>query len=204
MGYDQDALNEWEEMVLDLHPHWWAIAPSATALVGSIIIGMVVLVKDWGDILNYLAGLLVLAALIWFGINYARWVTTNFAITTDRLIYRVGVFAKSGIEIPLERVNTVFFRQTIFERMLGAGDLTIESAGEQGRQDFSNVRRPQQVQNEVYKQMELNENRKFDRINAVSPASIPDQIEKLDELRNRGVITTEEFEAKKAELLGRM
>ncbi len=204
MGYDQSALNEWEEMVLDLHPHWWAIAPSVSALVGAIIIGIFVLVNDWNDILSYMAGGLVLGCLIWFGINYAKWVTTNFVITTDRLIYRVGVIAKSGIEIPLERVNTVFFQQSIFERMLGAGDLTIESAGEQGRQEFSDVRRPQQVQNEVYKQMEANENRKFDRINAAVPSSIPDQIDKLDELRNRGVLTDEEFEAKKAELLGRM
>ena len=43
-----------------------------------------------------------------------------------------GVLAKQGIEIPLERVNTVFFNQAIFERMLGAGDLTIESGGETG------------------------------------------------------------------------
>ena len=34
--------------------------------------------------------------------------------------------------------------------------------------------------------------------------SIPEQIEKLDELRQRGVITREEFEAKKAQLLDRM
>ena len=87
-------------------------------------------------------------------------------ITTDRLIYRHGVLSKHGIEIPLDRVNTVFFSQSILERMVGSGDLVIESAGEIGRQDFSNVRKPSAVQNEIYKQMEANENRKFDRVNA--------------------------------------
>ena len=111
-----------------------------------------------------LAGILVLVALAWFGIIYARWITTNFVVTTDRLIYRHGVLSKHGIEIPLERVNTVFFSQSILERIVGSGDLVIESAGEMGRQNFSNVRKPSAVQNEIYRQMESNENRKFDRI----------------------------------------
>ena len=132
--------------------------------------------------------------------------STDFVITTDRLIYRHGVLAKHGIEIPLERVNTVFFHQAIFERMVGAGDLVIESAGERGRQEFSNVRRPSAVQNEIYKQMEANENRKFDRMKAdpvVHRESIPDQIGSSTSSAARG-LTQVEFDAKKQELLGRM
>jgi uncharacterized membrane protein YdbT with pleckstrin-like domain len=154
-----------------------------------------------------LAGVLVLVALGWFGITYARWATTNFVITTDRLIYRHGVLAKHGIEIPLDRVNTVFFSQSLLERMLGSGDLVIESAGELGRQDFANVRKPSAVQNEIYRQMESNENRKFDRIGnrpAGAAQSVPEQIQALDALRKQGVLTDAEFQAKKAELLNRM
>jgi uncharacterized membrane protein YdbT with pleckstrin-like domain len=132
-------------------------------------------------------------------------------VTTDRLIYRHGVLAKHGIEIPLERVNTVFFRQSIFERMVGSGDLVIESAGEMGRQAFSNVRNPSAVQNVVYRQMEENENRKFDRVGASvrraddgGEPSIPAQIRELDELRKQGVLSEEEFAAKKKQLLDRM
>jgi uncharacterized membrane protein YdbT with pleckstrin-like domain len=142
-------------------------------------------------------------------VTYTKWVTTNFVITTDRLIYRHGVLSKHGIEIPLERVNTVFFSQTILERVLRSGDLVIESAGEMGRQSFSNVRRPSAVQNEIYKQMEANENRKFDRIGAGGAArpagdSIPDQIAQLDKLRQQGTLTQAEFDAKKQQLLDKM
>jgi uncharacterized membrane protein YdbT with pleckstrin-like domain len=155
-----------------------------------------------------LAGVLVLAALAWFGLTYARWTTTDFVVTSDRLIYRHGVLAKKGIEIPLERVNTVFFSQSILERILGSGDLVIESAGEMGRQNFSNVRKPSAVQNEIYRQMEANENRKFDRISGAprpaAGASIPEQIQQLDALRQQGVLTEAEFQAKKADLLNRM
>ena len=128
------------------------------------------LAMGWEGLTLGFSGVLVLVALGWAGLTYLEWVTTNFVITTDRLIYRHGVLAKHGIEIPLDRVNTVFFSQSILERMVGSGDLVIESAGEMGRQNFSNVRKPSAVQNEIYKQMEANENRKFDRVNRSAPA----------------------------------
>jgi uncharacterized membrane protein YdbT with pleckstrin-like domain len=207
--FPRKLLNEGEEVVLDLHPHWWFFAPHIAALVGSLAIAVGVLAwdPDMGAI-KLLAGVLVLACLLVFGSRYAQWITINFVVTTDRLIYRHGVIAKHGIEIPLERVNTVFFSQSIFERILRTGDLVIESAGERGQQSFSNVRNPSAVQNEIYKQMEDNENRKFDRIKpAVAPAggdSIPEQIRDLDELRKQGLLSDAEFNEKKQELLDRM
>jgi uncharacterized membrane protein YdbT with pleckstrin-like domain len=208
--FARKLLNEDEDMVLDLHPHWIFLARPVLALVAAAGLGVFVLTR--GDPPTWVqapVGVLVLVALVWFGIMYAKWATTNFVITTDRVIFRDGVVSKHGIEIPLERVNTVFFHQSIFERVLGAGDLGIESAGEQGRETFSNIRKPSAVQNEIYKQMEANENRKYDRIGhnagaAGADDSIPAQIDRLDQLRRKGAITDAEFQSKKAELLRRM
>jgi uncharacterized membrane protein YdbT with pleckstrin-like domain len=206
--FSRKLLNDGEDVVLDLHPHWEFFVKSGAALTAAIVLGIFVLTKDLYGWVEAIVGVLVLAALGWFGATYAKWATTNFVVTTDRLIYRHGVLAKHGIEIPLERVNTVFFSQSILERMVGSGDLVIESAGEMGRQNFSNVRKPSAVQNEIYRQMEENENRKFDRIGArpsgAAGANVPEQIQQLDALRQQGVLTDAEFQAKKAELLGRM
>ncbi|HKH05123.1 MAG TPA: PH domain-containing protein [Acidimicrobiales bacterium] len=210
MAFPRKLLNDDEDIALDLHPHWWFLFPQICLLAGAIVIGIAALLfaseTSW---IIALAGLLVLVALANFGIRYAQWSTTNFVVTTDRLIYRHGVVAKHGIEIPLERVNTVFFSQSMFERMLRSGDLVIESAGEMGRQNFSNVRRPSAVQNEIYRQMESNENRKFDRLgvqarSAAPEDSIPSQIRELEQLRREGVVSDEEFRAKKQQLLDRM
>jgi hypothetical protein len=113
------------------------------------------------------------------------------------------------VEIPLDRINTVFFNQTVFERMIGAGDIGIESAGENSRQDFSDIRRPSHVQKIIYREIENYESRRQDRLGDVmrrgqADASIPSQIAQLDELRTKGLLTDEEFEEKKADLLGRM
>jgi uncharacterized membrane protein YdbT with pleckstrin-like domain len=214
--FPRKLLNDDEEIVLDLHPHWWFFAPPLLALIGAIVLGILALVNDVHTALQIPVGILVLGCLAWFGWRYLRWVTTNFVVTSDRLIYRHGVLSKHGIEIPLDRVNTVFFRQSVFERMVGAGDLVIESAGEMGRQRFSNVRKPSAVQNEIYRQIEANENRKYDRVGVSAAAgstaapkaddteSIPAQIRELDELRKQGLLTEEEFARKKQQLLDRM
>jgi uncharacterized membrane protein YdbT with pleckstrin-like domain len=211
--FPRKLINQGEEVVLDLRPHWWFMAEPTVALLGSTALGIVVLaVLDvegtLGDVLAYAAIALILLSLVWFIVRYFKWVTTNFVVTSERVIFRVGVLAKRGIEIPLERINTVFFNQTIFERMLGAGDLAIESGGETGKQNFSDIRRPSLVQNEIYRQMEANNTRMYAGRQAGMPAptgeSITEQIARLDELRKQGVISDAEFSAKKTELLGRM
>jgi uncharacterized membrane protein YdbT with pleckstrin-like domain len=203
VAFPRKLLNEGEEAVLDLHPHWWFLFPHSAALVAALVFGVVALVGEWNGLLQILAGVLILAALVWWGMRYMAWRTTNFVVTTDRLIYRNGVLSKSGIEIPLDRVNNVLFSQKLFERMLGHGDLIIESAGESGRQAFADVRKPSAVQNEIYRQIEANENRKFDRIGTGGgTASVADELAKLDDLRARGVISADEFAAQKSRLLG--
>lgn len=208
MPFSTKLLNEGEDIVLDLHSHWVYFIKSGLLLVLTLALGIWMLVNRWEGAPLGIAGVLVLVSLGWAGVTYLEWVTTNFVITTDRLIYRHGVLSKHGIEIPLDRVNTVFFSQSIIERLVGSGDLVIESAGEMGRQNFSNVRKPSAVQNEIYKQVEANENRKFDRVHRsappAAPESIPDQIARLDQLRQQGALTQAEFDAKKQELLGRM
>ena len=213
MGFPPDLLSDDEDIIVDMHPHWWTIAP-ISALLAAVVIGGLVLVTISGDgtgwlILQALVGVAVLATLVVFGIRYARWTTTEFVVTTERVISRSGVLSKEGIEIPLDRINTVFFNQSVFERLAGSGDLGIESAGEGGRQTFTNVRKPNRVQAEIYAQKEAFEARRLDRIGAASAgareaAGIPEQIAKLDELRRQGVLTDAEFETKKAELLRRM
>ena len=220
MAFPRKLLNEGEEIVLDLRPHWWFMSEPTAALLGAVVLGVFTWSQTkgsatWETVAELAAAALIVFCLVWFGIRYLRWNTTNFVVTTDRVVYRHGVLAKAGIEIPLDKINTVFFNQSIFERILGAGDLAIESAGERCAEMFRDVRKPSVVQNEIYKQMEANENRKYDRVGHAAGAadvgptaerqlSIPEQLEKLDELRRRGVITDEEFSQKKTELLGRL
>lgn len=220
MAFPRKLLNDGEELILDLRPHWIYLAPSLTALILAVIAGLYVILAVHGTTQKWTGvpvGLIVLIVLVWFGAKYLRWVSTNFVLTGDRVLSRRGVFAKSGMEIPLERINTVTFNQGVFERLVGAGDLGIESASEGGRETFSDIRRPAHVQREIYVQMEANSGRGHERLaqataksmkehgfstGGAASLSIPEQLEKLDQLRRNGVLSEEEFLAQKARLLG--
>ena len=170
-------------------------------LLVTVVALVVSAVADAPGFVRLVLACIALATLGWFAGRYVRWATTNFAVTTDRIIFRHGVLSKQGIEIPLERVNTIFFHQSIWERVIGTGDLVIESAGEKGSEPFTDIRRPSHVQNEIYRLMEENQSR---AAGGSRDLSIPEQIDRLDDLRRRGVISDAEFQAKKTQLLDRM
>ena len=202
MPFPRRLLNEGEDVVLDLHPHWWTLSGPVVVVV--LATTGAVLVRTLSDVLVVvLLGVAVLG-LLWLAVRYARWATTNFVVTTDRLVFREGVLGKRGKEIPLERVNDIAVAQTLFERLIGAGDLTVESGGERGQQVFTDVSKPFLVQNVIHTEVERAGDRDAARSAGHRYPSIPEQIEKLDELRERGVLTQAEFDAKKAQLLDRM
>lgn len=207
MPYPKKLLNPHEDVAVDLHPHWWYYARPTAILVGAIGVGIATLVFTDGDtaertFMTWVSLLLLILAIVSLITRYMKWATTNFVITSDRLIFRAGVMAKTGVEIPLERVNTVHFSQSIFERMVGAGDLVIESGGEDGQQRFTDIRQPDRVQREIHTQMEENEKRRFTISGMQSGGDVASQLEKLEGMLERGTLTRDEFEAQKTKLLG--
>jgi uncharacterized membrane protein YdbT with pleckstrin-like domain len=204
MAYSSDNLHPDESLVLDLRPHWWTFTPSLAALLASVVAGVLVLVGTDSDVLRIVAAIAVAVCLVWFVTRYVQWATTELVLTSDRLIYRSGVIAKSGIEIPIDRINTIFFKQAIWERLIGVGDLVVESASATGAQRFDNMKRPSDIQNEIYIQKEEQERRRRARSDAPAPSGgsdAADRIAKLNELRQSGAITDAEYEETKAKLL---
>jgi uncharacterized membrane protein YdbT with pleckstrin-like domain len=215
MPFPRRLLNEGEEITLDLRPHWWYFANHIFTGVPLLVALLLIQSETHGDVrrlLYWVWGVLALLWAGWLGVQYMKWNFTHFVITTDRVLYRTGVLSKKGVEIPLERVSNINFHQRIWERAIGAGDLEIESAGRDGQSTFNDVRHPEAVQQELYKQMELYARKRasWSQAPTAAPAptaagpTIPEQLEQLAGLRDRGVISAEEFEAKKAQLLERM
>ncbi len=146
---------------------------------------------------------LIVASMAWVVVRYLKWTTTSFVITSDRLIFRTGVVSKMGVEIPLERINTIHFSQKVFERLTGSGDLIIESGGEDGQQRFTDIRRPDQMQKAIHAQKEAHNRRRFAVSNGdVGSINVAGQLEKLEGMLKRGTLTAEEFQWQKDKLFG--
>jgi len=208
MPFPKKNLNANETIALDMHPHWWYFAKPALSLLAAIILSALVLAKTNGDTEKALGTVMLVVLVgtaIWVVVRYLKWLSTNFVITSNRLIFRQGLVGKSGIEIPLERVNNVNFHQSFFERILGAGDLLIESGGEDGQQRFTDIRRPAEVQNLIHAQMEGHFQRRASFAAPPPPSGggdVTQQLERLEGMLHRGTLTQEEFDTQKAKLLG--
>ncbi len=214
MPYPRHLINEGETVALDLHPHWWYFSKHILTGIPLFValLGVIALQGNSSNTLKAVVGwgwaILALLWVAWLAIKYVQWQYTHFVVTDDRVIFRTGMLSKHGVEIPLERINNINFDQRIFERIIGAGDLDIESAGREGQSHFEDVRHPDGVQQEIYRQMEVNTKKQASwsapPAQPSGGASIPEQIEQLAALRDKGHITAQEFESKKAALLERM
>jgi len=226
MPFPRKLLIENEQLVLELRPHWIALV--MPAIVTILVIVAWSLAVSYGpdtgagrDVTFWGATAVAVFVLIWFPVRkFIAWVTSYFVVTSDRVIHREGWIAKRSMEIPLEAINDVRFHQGVFERMIGAGDLIISSASEFGREVFGDIRNPEHVQRTIYQQGELNKDRMYRGVGApavpgpppasgaTTPAMPPasasttGELERLAELRNRGVLSEDEFQAQKKRILG--
>lgn len=201
MPFPTRLLNDYETVVLDLHPHWWFWGSSAITLGSTLALSAVVKAQLSGvpeTILSYLLIAAILVSAGWLVVNLVKWRTTYFVVTSHRLIYRQGVVARGGVEIPLERVNNVNFNQSMFERVLQVGDLLIESGGADGQQLFSDIAQPEVVQNIIHASIRT---RVGTKLNVDGGTSVAAELERLEGLRDRGTLTDAEFEEQKRRLL---
>jgi uncharacterized membrane protein YdbT with pleckstrin-like domain len=203
MAFPRRLLAEGEELVLDLRPHWIGLVWPLTEIlldVAGVALILAYMPDAWPAWVRWLvvaagAGLILVSAVP----KTVAWATSHFVVTTNRVIHREGWFAKRSMEIPLENISDVRFSQSVFERMIGGGDLVLESAGEFGQQSFTNIRRPETVQKTIYEMNEANLRRTQSTLAATG--SVADELAKLDRLRDEGLLSDEEFEEQKARLL---
>jgi uncharacterized membrane protein YdbT with pleckstrin-like domain len=191
-----------EDVKLDIHPHWVYFAEPVMLLLAGFVVGggALSLRGTLGNVLGVLGLVALVAGMGWTLVRYMKWVTTNFVITSHRILHRHGVFAKAGVEIPIDRVMNVNFAQTVGERIIGAGSLLIESGGEDGQQTFTDIRKPQDVQKLILAASTAT--MRAHVTNAGGGTDVASQLEKLEGMLQRGTLTAAEFATEKARLLG--
>lgn len=185
-----------ERVVLDLRPHWKLLVAPAVAVVVVSAAALAAVVAGMAGWLHWAAAVLVVVAVARLIGRYARWSTTHLVVTDRRIVERKGFLRRFGREIPLAALADIGYRQSLLDRMIGCGDVLIESAGRDSEEVFADLSHPARIQSDIYALMA--------RSRFPAGASIAEQIDQLDRLRQRGVVTDAEFAAKKAELLDRL
>jgi hypothetical protein len=259
MPLPRKLLTEGESVVVELRPTWLVLGwPLVVTIAAAALAVLIVVTFPKAPVgVGYVLLALVLAAAAWLGVRALRWHTTSIVLTTNRILERRGVFTRQGIEIRLDRVNELSYRQTLIERVVHTGSLEVEVGGETGVVVFNHLPHPAAVQSLVTEQIDaMRRGRTGWQMGAgppgvmgpgggiappgaVQPApgfypqptypqpsypqptyvqptfpqppvgtsntpsgqTVADRIMQLDQLRQRGILSESEFQAKKAELL---
>ena len=149
MGYPLKLLNPGEQVAVDVGPHWKYLALPGLAVllvIAGAVAALAAQVPRWAELA--IAGVMV-ASLLWLAVRYVRWATTSFVATNQRLIMRRGVLRRTGREILLDRLADITYRQTLTDRLLGCGDILLESPGRQGQEVLVDLPHAVRIQNEI-------------------------------------------------------
>jgi uncharacterized membrane protein YdbT with pleckstrin-like domain len=217
MARSQLDLMPGEKMVMHSHPHWWFFWKQAAG--GLVVVLLLVMTSavstDWlADALWFIT---VIALVVWV-VNtiyqFVQWKTTQFAVTDQRVAYQSGVIRRSGVSIPLNRVNNVNFEQSMIARMLNNGIVIVESAGETGDSVFENIPDPESVRSLIFAQVEADETADSERdaaalarilkeqnVDGPAAQSAQDRLKELEGLHAQGLVNDDEFEVKRKQIL---
>lgn len=157
MAYPEELLSGNEHVVIHKHPHWKMLVLPVLVLLVTVGAGayLASLVSDqpWHLAAWIALGAVAAVLIIWFTVvPLIRWRTTHFVVTSQRVLVREGVLSRSGIDIPLDRVNSVQFRHTFFQRLLGCGTLVIESASDEPL-EFDDIPQVERVHSLLYREL---------------------------------------------------
>lgn len=152
MAYPEKVLADDEEVVERLHPHWITLVPATLwflLICAAAGFGVAVAPNNGTPHSAAIIAIVVVAVLLVAFLTlgpFVRWRTTHYIFTTHRVLIRRGVLRHVGRDISLQRINDVAFEQSLWDRTVRAGTLTIESAGEHGQETLDNIPRSDQQQ----------------------------------------------------------
>lgn len=155
-----------------------------------------------GALVALAAAVLVGLVLAWklFILRANEFVVTNF-----RVIRNTGVLTKQSMDSRLDKINNVEHRQTLWGRLLNFGDVEIDTASETGMARFSNISHPLEFKRAIVTAAE--QYRSANRGGSAPAPAGPSGAERLRQLQalfDDGIISREEYEAKRQQLLSEL
>lgn len=202
-SYLESLLGEREKIIHSAHQHWFTLARRIfleIVLILLIFAGAVtasVMYTDFVPIIVAVSFAILLIPIFTMTADILDYSHRQYLVTNRRVMQISGVFNKNVIDSSLEKVNDVKMVQTVMGRLFNFGDIEILTASELGVNLFRHLTNPVQFKTAMLNAKATLEG--YDRIE--EDESIPILIEQLDQLRRKGLLTDEEFQQKKTQLL---
>jgi len=210
-GYVESMLGESEKPLLMCRQHWFNLIASILLEI-IIIILLIVITAVAASAFSAFVGLIaaVGALLLLFPIgtmirDILNWMNLQYIVTNRRVMQINGVVNKNVIDSSLEKVNDIHLSQSAWGRLFNFGDVEILTASELGVNLFRRIQDPIRFKTTMLNAKENMDSDDDRRVPRAKPAGdIPSLIASLEQLRLQGVLTEDEFQQKKTDLLARM
>jgi len=196
-----------EKVILEIRQHWFVmVAPTILLLIG-IALGGLLMVKTW------IFGLLVVLIFIGYYVYKVFQRKNNLWIVTNvRVIDEYGVFTNNAKESPLDKLNNVSYNQSFWGKIFGYGNVQIQTAAEIGSTTYYMVEHPKKLKDTITNEQEEYKHAQIMKqavefANALSPErqtnkiEIANELERLFDLKQKGILTEEEYNARKTKIL---
>ena len=230
--YADRLLSQGEDVVLRTRQHWLALLVRAAQPILLFIAGLVLLFLSQyvsgtvHDVVGYVVIGAIVISLLWLARIYVSWYSEDYLVTNRRVIKVEGIINKRSADSSLEKINDAVLEQDLLGRLLNYGDLDILTAADVAVDRYRMLNRAPE-----FKRQMLNQKHdlggEFSRplpspplrsAPAAPPPAAPaaparremtaDEVTRalagLADLRDRGAISPEDYEAKKSDLLSRL
>ena len=199
-----------EKLLIIIRQHWIKLVlPFFAWLLLAIL--LLVFVKN-----SKIDLIIILVTAIYPMIEYINWKYNLWGVTNMRVVDESGFFTRYSKESPLDKINNVEYDQPILGRILGYGNVDIQTAAEMGETKYQLIHHPKLLKDtithaqEEYKKIQISSQAtqlaeaiaRTNKATAPSQQMIADELHKLFELVQKGAITQEEYLAQKGKLMG--
>lgn len=206
MGYVRDALGKNEQVIIFSRKHVIVLlGPLFSSLFGfAIVFTVLIYAINYKPSLAIYALLLIGLPVLYFLYAILKWWNEEYYLTTHRIIQAEGIVNKKIIDSSLEKVNDIVFSQWWLERLLDFGDIEILTASDIGVNRLDNIKSPLKFKTAMLDQKQLIE----ERANKTQEAQINVSQEEillknLEELKNADLLSQEEFDKKRKQILAK-
>jgi uncharacterized membrane protein YdbT with pleckstrin-like domain len=212
-SYVENLLGDHEKIQMVARQHWFTFVQSILVEILFIIVILifvtVLLIIFPAYKFIALGYFLLIIPFIGLARDYVDWSSRQYIITNFRVIQIWGIVNKNVIDSSLEKVNDVKMDQSFFGRIFNYGDIEILTASELAPNLFKHIGNPVHFKTSMLNAKERLEHEgtrpeEAQGAEEADRSDIPALIEQLHNLRQRGVLTEDEFQKKKADLLTKM
>ncbi len=211
MGYADKNLAPGETILYRARYHWVFYRFSIIVLVLAAAMGLAALRArnaqagaEVGMPLAWVAAAFVVIGLVAFLARRVRASVDEFVVTNRRVIRKVGLFAREVQHAPLEKIQDITIEQGIMARMLGYGTVIVETASEKGMLVFPAVASPESFRTHVWGQAPPTGQASPAVPASPAPPTPRARLEELESLKQRGLLSEQEYAAKRQEILSHL